>query len=126
MYREDGKLAARGRHVKHLPMGRAWDLTATPSLFPYARKWTMRQHEQWLKDPERTKVKLQCTVYSAVACNLVGLLVATRRARTERQEVLLRARSMARSPAGRGLLYVESLFCTVSFCFESIASKKNQ
>ncbi|CAM9868520.1 unnamed protein product [Scytosiphon promiscuus] len=55
MYREDGKLAARGRHVKHLPMGRAWDLTATPLLFPLARKYMGRQHEQWLRDPERTK-----------------------------------------------------------------------
>eukprot|EP00752_Nemacystus_decipiens_P012870 g11394.t2 len=55
MYREDGKLAARGRHVKHLPMGRAWDLTATPLLFPLASKLQMRQHEQWLRDPERTK-----------------------------------------------------------------------
>lgn len=56
MYREDGKLAARGRHVKHLPMGRAWDLTATPLVFPLASKLHMRQHEQWLRDPERTKV----------------------------------------------------------------------
>ena len=68
MYREDGKLAARGRHVKHLSMGRAWDLSATPLLFPLARKWTMRQHEQWLRDPERTKVKLtlRCTGAAAV------------------------------------------------------------
>lgn len=57
MYREDGKLAARGRHVKHLPMGRAWDLTATPLLFPLASKLQMRQHEQWVRDPERTKVR---------------------------------------------------------------------
>lgn len=55
MYREDGKLAATGRHVKYLPMGRAWDLTATPLLFPVATKWMNRQHERWLKDPERTK-----------------------------------------------------------------------
>ncbi|CAM9760313.1 unnamed protein product [Laminaria digitata] len=57
MYREDGKLAATGRHVKYLPMGRAWDLTATPLLFPVATKWMVRQHERWLKDPHRTKAR---------------------------------------------------------------------
>lgn len=57
MYREDGKLAATGRHVKYLPMGRAWDLTATPLLFPVATKWMVRQHERWLTDPERTKAR---------------------------------------------------------------------
>lgn len=57
MYREDGKLAAWGRHVKHLPMGRAWDLTATPIMFPLARKWQTRQHDKWLEDPQRTKVR---------------------------------------------------------------------
>lgn len=57
MYREDGKLAARGRHVKHLPMGRMWDLAATPLLFPLARKWTDWQHVKWLSDMERTKAR---------------------------------------------------------------------
>ncbi|CAM9579709.1 unnamed protein product [Ectocarpus sp. 4 AP-2014] len=55
MYRQDGKLAARGRHVKHLPMGRAWDLSTIPFVFPYARKLSERQHAQWLRDPERSK-----------------------------------------------------------------------
>lgn len=59
MYREDGKLAARGRHVKYLPMGRAWDLSATPLLFPVLRKLSERRHQQWLRDPERTKVRKQ-------------------------------------------------------------------
>lgn len=59
MYREDGKLAARGRHVKHLPMGRAWDLSTIPFVFPYARKLSERQHAQWLRDPERSKVKVE-------------------------------------------------------------------
>ena len=57
MYREDGKLAATGRHVKYLPMGRAWDITATPLFFPVATKWMTRQHKRWLTDPERTKAR---------------------------------------------------------------------
>lgn len=57
MYREDGKLAARGRHVKHLPMGRAWEMAAKPVVFPLAQKWMGRQHEQWATDPERTKAR---------------------------------------------------------------------
>lgn len=56
MYREDGKLAARGRHVKYLPMGRFWDMASNPLFFPLAKKASDLQHAKWLRDPERTKV----------------------------------------------------------------------
>ena len=56
MYREDGKLAAKGRHVKYLPMGRMWDLSMQPFLFPLVRKLSHLQHDHMLKDLERTKV----------------------------------------------------------------------
>lgn len=57
MYREDGKLAARGRHIKYLPMGVIWDMVATPFLFPLAREAQCRVHDRWLADPERTKAR---------------------------------------------------------------------
>lgn len=55
MYREDGKLAARGRHVKFLPMGTAWDLSFTRLLFPFARMLFKYHHQRLAQDPERTK-----------------------------------------------------------------------
>lgn len=57
MYREDGKLAARGRHVKYLPMGRMWDLAMTPLAFPLTRITSNRLRDRVLADPERTKAR---------------------------------------------------------------------
>lgn len=56
MYREDGKLAARGRHVKHLPMGLMWDSIMQPLLYPVGVGLAQLQHKKMLKDLERTKV----------------------------------------------------------------------
>lgn len=71
MYREDGKLAARGRHVKYLPMGRMWDLTATPLLFPFASKLVDRQHREWVKNPERTKVRKRLRMFMLLDRGLI-------------------------------------------------------
>ncbi|CAN0435105.1 unnamed protein product [Discosporangium mesarthrocarpum] len=58
MYTEEGLLAARGRHIKYLPMGVAWDLTGTiPGLFPIAARLFDWRHNLWARDPERTLVR---------------------------------------------------------------------
>lgn len=57
MYREDGKLAARGRHVKYLPMGWIWDLGQHPLLFSLFRSLSERTHQQIKQNPDRVKAR---------------------------------------------------------------------
>eukprot|EP00953_Heterococcus_sp_UTEX-ZZ885_P016175 9113-Heterococcus_DN1.PRE.2 len=54
---ECGTLVARGRHVKFLPMGRAWDLLMLPPLLPVAAAFHKRDIAKRLQDPERTMVR---------------------------------------------------------------------
>jgi hypothetical protein len=54
---ECGTLVARGRHVKFLPMGRAWDLLMLPPLLPVAAAFHKRDIAKRLQDQERTMVR---------------------------------------------------------------------
>ncbi|CAM9341667.1 unnamed protein product [Phaeothamnion confervicola] len=42
----DGRLAAWGRHIKYLPMGRLWDAAMHPAIYPLARHWHQRDLEK--------------------------------------------------------------------------------
>lgn len=80
MYREDGSLAARGRHVKYLPMGPGWDLCAKSWLFPLAQRFNSRRHAKRLTDPEAARVRMGMQTeqlrYGTVRCGAVRYAVA--------------------------------------------------
>jgi hypothetical protein len=54
---ECGTLVARGRHVKFLPMGAAWDLLMQKPLLVVAAAFHKRDIAKRLQDPERTMVR---------------------------------------------------------------------